>query len=155
MQLKKRIFAALAVTTLCAAGAAHAGPAVTVTVKNLGTAEAKYSMVGNVEALTNAGATPKPADVIRPKEASTFVVRGALSPDMTTAVLRYKIGAKTCVFKTAFVNTIVPGGLGSGTIKKAPKWTKDAESTGGARCNASISATSLSDFSWKAEFTIQ
>lgn len=154
MQFKKRIFAALAVTSLFAAGAAHAGPPVQITVKNLGTAEAKYSMIGNNEALTNASATPKPKDSILPNQAFTFVVTGPLSPDITTAFVRYAIDGKSCVFRTSFVNTIAPGGLG-GTITKIPKWTKDADASGGARCTATITSTSLSNYSWNVEFTIK
>lgn len=155
MLLKKQIFAALALTSLFTVGAAHAGPAVQITVKNLGTAEAKYSMIGNNEALTNSSATPKPRDTILPQQSNTIAVVGPLSPDITTAILRYSIGGKTCVFRTTFVNTIVPGGLGSGTLNKVPKWTKDAEASGGARCTATITSTNLSNYSWNVEFTIK
>ncbi|MFV3403303.1 MULTISPECIES: hypothetical protein [Pseudomonas] len=154
MQLKKRIFAALAVTSLFAAGAAYAGPPVQITVKNLGTADAKYSVIGNNEALTNSSATPKPKDSIAPNQAFTFVVTGPLSPDLTNAFVRYAIGGKTCVFRTAFVKTIAPGGLG-GTITYIPKWTKDATASGGASCNATITSANLSNYSWNVEFTIK
>lgn len=110
----------------------------TDTIKNLDTAEAKYSVIGNNEALTNSSATPKPQERIPAQQSSTFTVKGPLSPDITTATVRYSIAGKTCVFRTTFVNTIVPGGLGSGTLNKVPKWTKDAEASGGARCTATI-----------------
>lgn len=155
MQLNKHVFAALAVTSLFAAGAAHAGPPVQITVKNLGTAEAKYSMIGNNEALTNAGATPKPQERIPAQQSAVFTVAGPLSPDITSAFVRYSIGGKTCVFRTTFVNTIAPGGLGSGTLNKIPKWTKDADASGGARCTATITSTNMSNYSWNVEFTIK
>lgn len=154
MQLKN-LFAALAVTSLFAAGAAHAGPPVTITVKNLGTAPATYSVIGSGEALTNAGASPTPAKTINPRESANFVVVGQLSPDITTAFVRYSIGGKTCVFRTSMINTIVPGGLITGTVLKAPKWDKGAVASGGATCTATISALNLSNYSWNAEFTIK
>jgi len=76
------------------------------------------SIIGTNEALTNSSATPKPQASIPAQQSSTFTVAGPLSPDITTAVVRYSIGGKSCVFRTTFINTIVPGGLGSGSLNK-------------------------------------
>lgn len=151
----ENIFAALAVTSLFAAGAAHAGPQVTVTVKNLGTAPAKYSIAGSGGAITTASAVPTPENVIPAKGYDKFVVRGDLSPDITTVFLRYSIAGKTCEFRTSMINTIVPGGLLTGTLVKVPKWDKGAVASGGATCTATLSALNLSNYSWNAEFTIK
>ncbi|WP_458128779.1 hypothetical protein [Pseudomonas sp. Z2-11] len=143
MQLKKRSVAALAVCSLLVAGAAQAGPLIRVTVKNLGNVEAKYSVIGNNEALTNANAQPKPEDTIKPQQSSSFEVRDQRNPAIATAVIRYSVDGKTCVFSTFYSNP------------KIPKWTKDAQSSNGARCTAAITSVSASDHSWTTEFTIR
>ncbi len=51
----------LAATSIFAATAAIAGPPVTVTFKNQGTANATYTIVTSNESSTYANASPKPA----------------------------------------------------------------------------------------------
>lgn len=143
MQLKKCSVAALAVCSLLVAGAAQAGPTIRVTVKNLGNVQAEYSVSGTNEALTNANANPKPTDTIDPQQSSYFEVRDQRNPAIATAVIRYSIDGKTCVFSTFYMNP------------KIPKWTKDAQSNDGARCTAAITSVNASDHSWNTEFTIR
>ncbi|MFP1922562.1 hypothetical protein [Lonsdalea quercina] len=153
--IKKLAYAALAVTTLCTTGAAFAGPAVTVLFKNLGTQDATYKMVTANEYSSYASSTPKPSTTIRSQKADTFVVQNNVTADANAATARYTMGSKTCVFGTTFLNQVVGGGLFSGGIAKAPKWTKTATASNGAICTATIKSQNPIDFSWTVEFTMK
>ncbi|WP_192456261.1 hypothetical protein [Musicola keenii] len=155
MKMKKSLLILWATGALFAAGAAHAGPPVTITFKNLGTSEAKYSPVTSNEVSTNANASPKPLTIVSPQGYSLYVVQNTISADATAATVRYTIGKKTCVFATTFVNTVIPGGLITGTVTKVPKWNKSATASGGATCNATITSTNLSTYAWAVEFTMK
>jgi hypothetical protein len=138
-----------------AAGAAYAGPPVTITFKNLGSEIATYKPITTNEVSTNAIASPKPDSTVDAKSFDTYIVQNMISPDANAAVVRYTVGRKTCVFSTTFINTIVPGSALTGKILKSPKWTKNAEASGGAVCNATITSQSLSTYAWSVEFTMK
>nr|UKE85107.1 hypothetical protein KXZ65_08580 [Pectobacterium sp. PL152] len=107
----KKVLLASIVTSMFAAGAAYAGPPVTVTFKNLGNETATYKVITNNEVSTNASASPKPATTVPAKGSDIYRVQNVISPDANAAIVRYTMGSKTCVFGTTFVNTIIPGGL--------------------------------------------
>lgn len=140
---------------MSAAGAAYAGPAVTITFKNLGSEIATYKPITTNEVSTNAIASPKPDSTVDAQSFDTYIVQNMISPDANAAVVRYTVGRKTCVFSTTFINTIVPGSALTGKILKSPKWTKNAEASGGAVCNATITSQSLSTYAWSVEFTMK
>ncbi|MCI4238432.1 hypothetical protein [Dickeya dianthicola] len=156
MLSKKNILgAAMAAVMMSAAGAAYAGPAVSITFKNLGGEIATYKPITNNEISTNAIASPKPDNAVSPQSSDNYAVQNMISPDANAAVVRYTMGRKTCVFSTTFINTIIPGGAFTGKILKAPKWTKNAEASGGAVCNATITSQNLSTYAWSVEFTMK
>ncbi|WP_240947041.1 hypothetical protein [Dickeya zeae] len=156
MLSKKNILgAAMAAVMMSAAGAAYAGPAVTITFKNLGSEIATYKPITTNEVSTNAIASPKPDSTVDAQSFDTYIVQNMISPDANAAVVRYTVGRKTCVFSTTFINTIVPGSALTGKILKSPKWTKNAEASGGAVCNATITSQSLSTYAWSVEFTMK
>ncbi len=156
MKIKQTMLsAALAAATMCAAGAAFAGPPVTVTFKNLSTQEATYKVVTNNAVSTNTNASPKPKTTVQPQGADTYVVQNIISPDANAATVRYTIGSKTCVFGTTFVNQISGGALLPGGPTKIPKWNKTATASGGAVCTATIKSQNLSNYSWTVEFTMK
>lgn len=141
--------------TLLISSAAHAGPPVTVTIKNLNTTTAAtFSMITNNEITTHANSTPPPpASVPASTTAAPFMVQSLISPSVNYAQLRYKVGSKTCVFYTALVDNTPTGGT--------PQWTKTATPSGGAVCTATITAIDLSPppspnrYAWSVEFTIK
>ncbi|CCP15828.1 hypothetical protein SMRA8_1763 [Stenotrophomonas maltophilia RA8] len=149
MHARKSLLALLTTAALSAAGAAHAGPPVAITIKNLGTADAAYSIVGSNETSTYANATPKPAASVPPGATNTYSVQSTISPDVNYAVVRYKIGNKTCVFNTNYVNGYTSGGI------KVPSWNKSYTASGGATCTATITSTNISTHAWAVEFTIK
>lgn len=130
-------------------GSALAGPPVAITVKNLdSTTAATYQIITANESSTNVNATPKPATSIPALSQDTYSVQSTISPLANYASLRYKLGSKTCVFYTAFVQSYVNGVL-------VPQWSKTATPSGGATCTATITSTSLADYSWAVTFTIK
>ncbi|TBU98399.1 hypothetical protein [Stutzerimonas kirkiae] len=149
MNARKSLLALLTAAALSAAGAAHAGPPVAVTIKNLGTADAVYSIVGSNETSTYANATPKPAASVPPGGTNTYSVQSTISPDANYAIVRYKIGSKTCVFNTTYVNGYTSSGI------KVPTWNKSYTASGGATCTANITSTNISTHAWAVEFTIK
>ena len=101
----------LAATSIFAATAAIAGPPVTVTFKNNNTTtDATYAIVTSNESSTYANASPKPATTVSKLGSNSYAVTSLISPDVNYANVRYKIGSKTCVFSTTFVNALQPGG---------------------------------------------
>ncbi|SLM61316.1 MULTISPECIES: hypothetical protein [Dickeya] len=146
---------AISTAMMFTAQAAYAGPAVSITFKNLSNETATYKPITNNEISTDAIANPKPSTQVEAQTTSFYRVQNTLSPDVNAAVVRYTIGRKTCVFSTTFVNTVIPGGLFTGTIAKAPKWTKNAEASNGAVCNATITSQSLANYTWSVEFTMR
>lgn len=152
---KKLLSAAVVAATMCAAGAALAGPPVQVTFKNLGTQTATYKVITQNEALTYAHATGKPDATVAAGKTDTYQVQIPINPNANAANVRYTIGNKTCVFMTTFVNQIAGGGLFPGGPTKIPKWNKNATSSGGAVCNATIKSQNFADFSWSVEFTMK
>ncbi|WP_353125953.1 hypothetical protein [Dickeya chrysanthemi] len=156
MLSKKNILgAAMAAVMMSAAGAAYAGPVVGITFKNLSNETATYKPITNNEISTNAIANPKPTTQVAAQNSVNYSVQNTISPDVNAAVVRYTIGGKTCVFSTTFINTIIPGGAFTGKILKAPKWTKNAEASGGAVCNATITSQNFSTYAWNVEFTMK
>lgn len=156
MKIKKNMLsAALAATTMLAAGAAFAGPPVTVTFKNLGTQPATYTIVTHNEFSTNASASPRPQAIVKPQGYNKYTVQNIISPDANTATVRYTIGSKTCVFGTTFINQISGGALLPGGPTKIPKWNKTAIASGGAVCTATIKSQNFSNYSWAVEFTMK
>ncbi|WKN22503.1 hypothetical protein [Azotobacter vinelandii] len=149
MKMRKPTLALLMATALSTAGVAYAGPKVTVTFKNQGTAAATYSTVTSNETSTYANATPKPATPVPAGANDVFTVQSLISPDTNYAVVRYKIGSKTCIFSTTYVNTLGAGGV------KIPSWNKSATASGGATCTANITSTNISTHEWAVEFTMK
>lgn len=139
----------LAATSIFAATAAIAGPPVTVTFKNQGTADATYTIITSNEISTYANASPKPATTVKAGINNSYTVTSLISPDVNYASLRYKIGSKECVFLTTFVNAMQPGGY------KIPKWNKSATSSGGAICTATITSTNFSTYAWTVDFVMK
>ncbi len=139
----------LAATSIFAATAAIAGPPVTVTFKNQATAEATYTIVTSNETSTYANASPKPTTKRPAGTNDVYTVTSLISPDVNYANVRYKIGSKTCVFSTTFVNALQPGGY------KIPKWNKTATASGGAICTATITSTNLTTYAWTVDFVMK
>ncbi|MBS9438060.1 hypothetical protein EAE91_13125 [Photorhabdus noenieputensis] len=151
MLVRKSLLALFATTSLTAAGIAYAGPPVTVTFKHLGASgseNAVYTIITNNESGTYVNATPKPSASVVPGGVNSYQVQSPLSPDVNYAMVRYKIGFKTCEFMTTFVNGYVNG-------VKIPKWNKGATPSGGAICNATITSTNIATYAWSVEFTMK
>lgn len=140
----------LAATSIFAATAAIAGPPVTVTFKNNNTTtDATYAIVTSNESSTYANASPKPATTVSKLGSNSYAVTSLISPDVNYANVRYKIGSKTCVFSTTFVNALQPGGY------KIPQWNKTATASGGAICTATITSTNLTTYAWTVDFVMK
>lgn len=140
----------LAATSIFAATAAIAGPPVTVTFKNNNTTtDATYAIVTSNESSTYANASPKPATTVSKLGSNSYAVTSLISPDVNYANVRYKIGSKTCVFSTTFVNALQPGGY------KIPQWNKTATASGGAICTATITSYNLTTYAWTVDFVMK
>ncbi len=141
MKLFKSVFSVVALATLTA-GSAFAGPPVSVNFKNLGTADATYTIITSNEATTSVNAVPKPVTTVKAGGADTYVVQSNISPLAT-------IGSKTCTFLATYV--AMAGPLGSTT----PKWNNTATPSGGAVCTAKVTSTNISTYAWSVEFTMK
>ncbi|RMQ42213.1 hypothetical protein ALQ04_01090 [Pseudomonas cichorii] len=149
MKFSRLLLSSVAFTAMTVAATAHAGPPVTVTFKNLGTAPAEYKVVTTNESSTKLNAKSPIAPVVEAGASNTYVVQSTISPDAGYASVRYAIGNKVCVFSTTFTNIISTGGV------KVPKWTRTATPSGGAVCTATSGVTNLSTYAWAAEFTMK
>ncbi|SUX54426.1 hypothetical protein [Chromobacterium vaccinii] len=150
----KHILTALALSTV--ATGALAGPAVTITFKNLGQKDVTYQPIGKNENETYANAAPKPIKVVKAQSSDTYLVSSPLSPDVNYAFVRYTDGARQCELRTTFVNVPKPGGLlNNGVIPKVPQWNKTATGSGGAFCNAEITYYNMATLEWSVEFTMR
>lgn len=139
----------IATASMFAATSAFAGPPVTVTFKNIGTATANYTIISTNEAVTYANASPKPAATVAAAGTNVYSVTSLISPDVNYANLRYKIGTKQCLFGTTFVNALQPGGA------KIPQWNKTATASGGAICTATITSVNPVTYAWAVTFTMK
>lgn len=148
MKASNTLFSALVISTALTAHAV-AGPAVTVTFKNMGTASATYKVLTNNEALTKTNANPQPVAVVPAGEIDLYKIQSNQSPLVNYANLRYTIGGKTCVFLATYVSTVGPGG------SSIPKWNNTATPSGGANCTAKVTSTNLSTYEWAVEFTMK
>jgi hypothetical protein len=146
--MKCKIGLALVFAAVTVGGYAQAGPKVTVVFKNNSDMEAVYSPQSRNEMLTRTFAVKKPDNTVSAGGRDTFVVEGKLSPDVTTANLRYTAGSKICTFMSTYVM-----GVGKGT--RLPQWNKKAEASDGARCDAKITHTNPSSHEWTVEFTMR
>jgi len=144
MKLRKPIAALLASVALSAAGIAYAGPSVTITIKNLGSETATYTIT---DYNTDLNASPKPNPTVWPGQSNTYTV-SSIWPSITTAAVQYRIGSKSCGFITTYMT--IPGLLGS-----TPKWSKSFNAANGAVCNATITSINMSTHAWHVEFTIK
>ncbi|KAA3545146.1 hypothetical protein NLO85_17935 [Pseudomonas savastanoi] len=152
MKNDKTLLASLAFATLCTsvtAQAGPAGPAVTVTFKNLGSEVAEYKPVTRNEISARLNAKSPINSAVPPGGSDTYSMQSTLSPDTSYASVRYVMGSKVCVFSTTFIK--LPGAGGA----KVPKWNRTANSEGGAVCTATSRATNLSTYAWAAEFTMK
>ncbi|MGH8385002.1 MAG: hypothetical protein ACRESJ_05835 [Pseudomonas sp.] len=152
MNTYKFLVATVAAAVLLGSGAAYAGPSVTVTFKHVGvsgSAQAAYSKVSANENSTYVNARPKPLTLINAGETNTYTVQSQISPDSNYASVRYKIGSRTCVFTTTFVNAIGPGGV------KTPRWNKSQTASGGATCTATTTSVNYVTKEWAVEFTMK
>jgi hypothetical protein len=127
--MKCRIGLALVFAAITVGSYAQAGPKVTVVFKNNSDMEAVYSPQSRNEMLTRSFARTAPGISVAPAGSDTYIVDGKLSPDVTTANVRYTVGNKACKFMSTYVM-----GFGKGT--RLPQWNKKAEASGGARCDA-------------------
>lgn len=127
-------------------GLVQAGPEVTVTFKNDSDFEAEYDVVGS-SAYSYGEANPKPPVKVGLRDSKVFKFKGVQSPDVTTVSFQYRIGSKTCKFKTSYLK--LPGRNGG------PKWNKSAVAGGDARCEAQVTSTSFSNHDWAVEFTMR
>lgn len=148
MKLSKLLLSSLALATMAVAATAQAGPPVTVTFKNLGTAPAEHKVVTTNERSTLLYVKEPIDAIVAPGGSDTYVVQTIL-PDSGYASVRYAIGTKVCVFSTTFTNAISTGGV------KVPRWTRTATPSGGAVCTATSGVTNLSTYAWSAEFTMK
>lgn len=128
---------------------AVAGPPVTVTFKNLGTQTATYTPTTSNEFITKTNAEPTPKTTINANSSETYTVQSQTPPDYNHANLRYKIGAKSCVYLSTFVTIPGPGG------SKIPKWNNTATPSGGATCTIRATRTNPSTFAWSVEITMK
>ena len=143
---KINILTPVAFALVVASGVAQAGPEVTVVFKNDSDLKAEYDVVGS-SAYSYAEANPKPADEVPSRTSSLSRFKGVQSPDVTTVVFQYRIGSKTCKFKTSYLK--LPGRNGG------PKWNKSAVAGGDARCEAKVTSTSFANHDWAVEFTMR
>ncbi|KWC13653.1 hypothetical protein WL48_07605 [Burkholderia ubonensis] len=149
MKIRKPLIALFAITALSVAGTAYAGPKVTVTFKNQGSAPATYKIISSNESSTYANAAPKPQTTISAGSNDIYTVQSLLSTDVNYAAVRYSIGSKECQFYTAYVNTLGSGGV------KIPKWSKTATPSGSATCTATITSTNFATHEWAVEFDMK
>ncbi|MDU8459518.1 MULTISPECIES: hypothetical protein [Pseudomonas syringae group] len=149
MKNNKTLLASLAFATLCTSVTVQAGPAVTVTFKNLGSEVAEYKPVTRNEISARLNAKSPINSAVHPGGSDTYSMQSTLSPDTSYASVRYVMGSKVCVFSTTFIK--LPGAGGA----KVPKWNRTANSEGGAVCTATSRATNLSTYAWAAEFTMK
>lgn len=149
MPMQKYLPFFLAAASLSFAGITHAGPAVEVVFKNLGSEVALYSVVTANEASTYQIANPKPQSALEVGGTERYSVQRLLSPDVNSAQVRYTMGRKTCAFGTTYVNAPTTGGI------TLPKWNKTATPSGGATCTANITSLNATDHSWRVEFTMK
>lgn len=152
MKTQKTLLNVAATAVLMTAGVVQAGPAVTVTVKHLGATDSEpavYTVTNANETSTQQNSQPKPKTSIDVGESNTYTVQSLISPDTNYAHVRYKIGDKTCVFSTTFLN------IRSATGSKIPQWKKSATPSGGATCTATITSTNYTDYSWAVQFTMK
>jgi hypothetical protein len=147
MKVPNSLFCGVAIMSLAAVGVAQAGPQVKITFKNNGSSDAIYDVRGS-SAYSYAEANPKPEPRVSMGESSVFYVRGAQSADVTTVVFQYRMGAKTCKFKTSYLKLPSRGGT-------LPKWGKSAEPGGGARCDVRVTSADMSSHDWTVEFTMR
>jgi hypothetical protein len=146
MNFKKYATGVVVVSALSTVGVVQAGPEVEVTFKNNSSSEAFYDTSGS-SAYSYGEASPKPAATVAGGESNISRVKGGLSADVTSVVFQYRIGSKTCKFKTSYLK--LPGrGV-------PPRWSKSSEPGGGARCEARITATNVSTHAWAVEFTMR
>ncbi|MCV4284461.1 hypothetical protein [Pseudomonas capsici] len=148
MKILKGIKRAVVVIAFIAAGAAQAGPQVTVVFKNSGSTSAVYSPVDSNEAMTKTFAKPMPLDSVSAGGINTYVVQGRLSPDASHAFVRYRAGNKECKFKSTYIMAHNRG-------VRVPKWIKDAVASGGARCDARIISVNGATHDWVVEFVMR
>jgi len=151
MKLSMKLFVtALAITGMSAVTVAHAGPPVTVIFKNNGTTAATYKVITTNESYTYSFASPKPATTVLAGKTNTYVVTNPVSPDANSAVVRYQIGTKECVFLTTLV---IAHNYTYNTT--TPTWNKNATASGGAVCTATITPTNYVTYEWTANFSMK
>ncbi|SFW37417.1 hypothetical protein SAMN02800691_1405 [Luteibacter sp. UNCMF366Tsu5.1] len=130
----------------------HAGPPVTVTFQHLGmpnSPDATLLAVSKNEFDTYANAVTEPAESVSAGGADQYEVESPISPDVNYVVVRYRMGRKTCVFASTYVNASSYGGL------SRPRWTKSAKASGGAICQAAITSTDMATHAWSVKFTMK
>jgi hypothetical protein len=147
MKNKHVLKVGVAAVAFAMGGYAQAGPEVTITFKNNSDTNAAYDVVGS-SAYSYAEANPKPKPDVLARQSDVYRAKGAQSPDVTTVVFQYKMGAKICKFKTSYVKLPSRGGT-------VPKWNKSEQSLGGARCEARITGTNFATHDWAVEFSMK
>lgn len=131
------------------AGAAVAGPAVTVDFKNLGTVDAVYTAATKNELDTKANAKPAPISRVPAGRNDTYIVQNQQSPDVNFAYIRYVMGGKQCTFLANFVTLPASGGT------TTPKWNNTATPSGGATCTIKETSRNQTTHGWSVELTMK
>jgi hypothetical protein len=133
---------------LSSAGGVFAGPAVSVTFKNNSTDAVTYHSVGANGASTKINASPIPGDRVEAGGADNFRVQSRISRDANFATLQYETGSKVCRFSTTYMKAMNKGVV-------LPKWTKNAEGSGGASCDVRILSVNYATHEWAVEFVMR
>lgn len=145
----KLLGASLFFVAMSASVSAVAGPAVTITVKNLDPVNAAQNVATSTNEISTIGwSSPKPVATIPASSQDLFKVQSTISPLANYATLRYKIGAKECIFDTTFTTTFSGGA-------QLPKWNQTAIPSGGAVCTATRTSTNIATNEWAVTFTIK
>lgn len=139
----------VAVAFLLQVADAEASPIVTVTVRNQGKSPIVNEIVNNNHKNTLMNAYPTPEATLGPKEEDTFSVDNNVGDSANYAELHYKMGEKSCNFRSLFVNKMV------GYKAYIPQWFKFAVPQDGAKCSAEIISANSVDHSWHVVFTMK
>jgi hypothetical protein len=149
MKTTFKVNAFLLLSTLATAGVVSAAPKVTVNFQNNTAEDADYIRGGHSNELTTyLNALPKPNKVVA-GGFSSFTVGANGSSPITYATVRYQAGIKSCQFTTSYLMSSTPGGL------RTPKWNRSAVSSGGAKCDVSVTSVNYSNHDWVVSFTMR
>ena len=149
MKKFKRASCLLGAAALLSVGFASATPQVTVNFKNNTPQDAVYVPGSSRnESTTYANASPKPA-AVRAGMGESYIVRATGSSPITYAMVTYKSGTRSCRFTTRYLMNVSLGGV------RTPKWNKSAVSSGGAKCDITITSVNYSTHDWNVDLIMR